>query len=183
MVGLPTTAEEKFRDAVYFFNRMLETRTNVYEFPFNFSAFLSASRSITFYLQEQHTGNSIFATWYKEKQEEMKTHPSMKKLKELRNEALHSRPIELFITQGGKLPPEGLSVFSFGFKTDQKGNMQTFVQLKKDGPEVLIESQGEWNLESKDGPIVLQVCDEALRYLRHLLDEWHEISEASAEAS
>jgi hypothetical protein len=51
MVPMPVTAGEKFREAVYFFERMNETRTNVHLFPFHFSAFLSALRSVTFYLQ------------------------------------------------------------------------------------------------------------------------------------
>lgn len=51
MVPLPVTAGEKFREAVYFFESMNEIPTNVRLFPFHFSAFLSALRSVTFYLR------------------------------------------------------------------------------------------------------------------------------------
>src|SRR5260370_10835988 len=172
MVGLPITAEEKFREATYFFNRMLATRTNVYEFPFNFSAFLSAFRSVTFYLQAQHRGDAKFEEWYAPKQEMMKAHPSMKQLKALRDEALHARPVSLLIAQGPDVRKEGLDIHEIAFDTDPKGNMRTFVKLEKDGPDVLIGSLAEWNLDNKDGPIILQICDEALRELRSMLDEW-----------
>ena len=34
MLSLPVTAGEKLREAIYFFNRMIETRANVHLFPF-----------------------------------------------------------------------------------------------------------------------------------------------------
>jgi hypothetical protein len=172
MVGLPITAEEKFREATYFFNRMLATRTNVCEFPFNFSAFLSAFRSVTFYLQAQHRGDPRFEEWYRSMQETMRAHAVMKRLKALRDEALHARPVSLLITQGPDVPEEGLTIHEIAFDTDPHGNMRTFVKLEKDGPDVLIGSLAEWNLDDKDGPIILQLCDEALRELRSVLDEW-----------
>ena len=46
MVPFPVSAVEKFQEAVYFFNQMIETQTNVYSFPYNLSAFLSAFRAM-----------------------------------------------------------------------------------------------------------------------------------------
>lgn len=34
MLSIPVTADEKLREAIYFFNRMIETRINVHLFPF-----------------------------------------------------------------------------------------------------------------------------------------------------
>lgn len=176
MVGLPVTAEEKFREAAYFYNRMVETRTNVYHFPFNFSAFLSASRSVTFYLQEQHSDHTNFKAWYSQKQNELRRNPALARLKDLRNQALHATPVQLLITQGPRIPEEGMVIHSVAFDTAKDGSMRTFVQLQKDGPDTLVESLADWNIETKDGPNVLQICHDALGALRALLDEWYAIS-------
>src|SRR5262245_35470516 len=90
MVPLPITAGGKFREAIYFFNRMVQTRTNVYVFPFHFSAFLSALRSVTFYLQAQFSENSAFKSWYQAKQDQMRDDPLLRMLKAMRDEVLHS---------------------------------------------------------------------------------------------
>jgi hypothetical protein len=176
MVPLPTTAEEKFREAVYFFQRMLEMRTNVYAFPFNFSAFLAAARSITLHLQAQHNTNIQFQQWYASKQDEMRNDPDLRLVKDLRDEALHARKIDLLISQGFKIPEEGIVVYSVAFDTDAQGNMRTFVQLEKDGPDVPFESLADWQLQRPGEPNVLQLADSALRKYRALLDEWREVS-------
>jgi hypothetical protein len=67
MGPFPASAVEKFREAVCFFNRMIETQTNVYFFPYNLSAFLLALRSVTFYLQEQYGKDASFQQWYVQK--------------------------------------------------------------------------------------------------------------------
>ena len=48
---VPVTAPQKFDEAAYFYNRMFAYRTNVLIFPYYLSAFLSALRSVTMYLQ------------------------------------------------------------------------------------------------------------------------------------
>ena len=171
MVPLPTTADEKFAEAGHFFSRMITTRTNVREMPFNFSAFLAAIRSVTLYLQEQHRGNPKFEAWYSGKQEEMRADPDLKLLKDLRDEALHARKINLLISQGPKLPEEGLQVFEAAFDTDPKGNMRTSLKLEKAGPDVPFESVAHWQFQLAGQPNVFEVCDRALRKIRDLLDE------------
>ena len=115
MVPLPTTADEKFAEAGYFFGRMNATRTNVREMPFNFSGFLAAVRSVTLYLQEQYSGNREFEAWYPSKQDEMRADPDLRLLKQLRDESLHARKVTLQISQGPKLPSGGTKVFGAVF--------------------------------------------------------------------
>jgi hypothetical protein len=64
VVPLPMTAAEKFNEAAYFFNQMVVTVNNTRTFPFNLSAFLSALRSTTFYLQVQYRHDERFVHWY-----------------------------------------------------------------------------------------------------------------------
>lgn len=108
MVPLPVSAHGKFNEAIYFFNRLLESKTNVCLFPHHLSAFLSALRSVTFYLQAQFRENPAFVEWYPKKQDEMRDDPLLRMLKELRDEALHARPLTLRFLHGPTLPPEGV---------------------------------------------------------------------------
>ena len=57
LVRLPVTARQKFDEAVYFYNQMVALGTNIVVFPYYLSAFLSALRSVTWYLQKQYTNN------------------------------------------------------------------------------------------------------------------------------
>ena len=67
MVRVPVTARQKFNEAAYFYNGMLANRTNVIVFPYYLSAFLSAFRSVTFYLQKQYANDETFKSWYEKK--------------------------------------------------------------------------------------------------------------------
>jgi hypothetical protein len=54
MARVPVTARQKFSEAAYFYNGMLPHRTNPVVFPYYLSAFVSALRSVTYYLQKQY---------------------------------------------------------------------------------------------------------------------------------
>ena len=62
MARVPVTARQKFNEAAYFYNAMLKHRLNVIIFPYYLSAFLSALRSVTYYLQKQGAHNEQFET-------------------------------------------------------------------------------------------------------------------------
>ena len=175
MVELPISAEEKFREAVYFFNRMLETRTNVYELPFNFSAFLSAMRSVTLYLQEQFAKNEGFGDWYATKQQEMRGDILLSMLKDMRNEVLHARPIQLLISAGPELPEEGVQTkhFEMTLDTDRKGNILIRTKFTEDSPGMESQVIADWHFVAYDKANVFEVCDKGLRTIRILLDEWY----------
>jgi hypothetical protein len=176
MVPLPVTAAEKFREAVYFFNRMVETQTNVYLFPFHFSAFLSSLRSVTFYLQAQFKGNNAFETWYERKQEEMRNDPLLRMLKEMRDEALHARPIELQFLHGPTLPEEGIETTHFAMtaQTDNQGEVRTRIKIGIDGEEREVPPVVHWVVDLPDEISILQACDSGLRKIQALLEEWHQ---------
>ena len=181
MVPLPVTAGEKFREAVYFLNRMIETRTNVYLFPFHFSAFLSALRSVTFYLQAQFNENAAFETWYKKKQQEIRNDPLLRMLKEMRDEALHARPIQLQFLHGPTLPKEGIGTthFEMSANTDDKGEVRVRIKVGADGEETEVPPVVRWVVDLPDEVDILQACDSGLRKIQMLLEEWHQLSNAS----
>lgn len=178
MVQLPVSAEEKFREAVYFFDKMIQTRGNVNELPYNFSAFLSAMRSITLYLQKQFSRDERFAGWYAAKQQAMKDDLWLRMLKDMRDEALHARPIELLISAGPILPEEGVETnhFEMSFDTDPKGNIRIRTKYSKDAVEQDSGVISDWDFVQFDEANVFQVCDAGLRKIRGILDEWHKMA-------
>jgi hypothetical protein len=82
MARVPVTARQKFSEAAYFYNSMLPHRTNPVVFPYYLSAFVSALRSVTYYLQKQYAHDERFKEWYAPKQEAMKADPVLKMLHE-----------------------------------------------------------------------------------------------------
>src|SRR6267143_4149109 len=101
---VPVTGRQKFNEAAYFYNAMLKHRLNVIVFPHYLSAFLSALRSVTWYLQTQYAHNEQFATWYSQKQGEMRADPVLKMLAENRVAVVHREPFDLFFNRGFKMP-------------------------------------------------------------------------------
>lgn len=77
-------AREKLREARYFLDRMRETKTEP-EFKYNLSAFLSAARSVTFYLQKEYRGDAEFEEWYSGVRDLMKESPLFTAIVEARN--------------------------------------------------------------------------------------------------
>ena len=181
MVPMPVTAGEKFREAIYFFDRMIETNTNVYLFPFHFSAFLSALRSVTFYLQAQFRGKPVFEEWYDKKQQEMRGDQLLRMLKDMRDEALHARPIELQFLHGPTIPAEGIETthLEIGATTDEKGEVRTSIKVGVDGEKTEVPPVVHWVVhlpDEADEIHILTACDSGLRKIKALLEEWNELS-------
>jgi hypothetical protein len=184
MVPLPVTADEKFLEAVYFFNRMVEVQTNVRLFPFHLSAFLSALRSVTFFLQAQFSGDAEFEAWYQEKQNSLRTDPIMRMLKELRDESLHAQPLSLCFWHGPPIPDEGISTkhFELSVTTDSQGEIKMGMKVSAEAEEVQVKPRVSWviDLEKQEDVHVLQACDSGLHKIRALLDEWSRLRPLSA---
>ena len=62
-------------------------------FAYNLSAFLSAARTITWYMQKQYKHRDGFAQWYCQKQIEMSADPELEYLNDARVEAVHTEPV------------------------------------------------------------------------------------------
>jgi len=176
MVPLPVTAGEKIREAVYFFSRMIETRTNVNLFPFHFSAFLSALRSTTLYLQTQFSKDAAFESWYARKQEELRNDPLMRMLKEMRDEALHARPIQLKFWHGPTLPEEGIETnhLAVSMETDERGEVRIRTQVGADGEEAEVPPVVHWVVDLPEEIDILSACDSGLRKIQAILIEWEQ---------
>ena len=105
---------------------MVATVNNTRTFPFNLSAFLSALRSTTFYLQVQYGRDKRFADWYAGAQEIMKKDPILKLLNDFRVETIHQKPVNLVVTSGPKFHENPITLMATGSITldsDSKGNI------------------------------------------------------------
>ncbi|MCT4637459.1 MAG: hypothetical protein N4A72_07105 [Bacteroidales bacterium] len=86
--------EQKVKESEFFLKKMIESGQQWFEFSCYLTAFLSASRSITFALQRfKHL--SGFNEWYETKQEILKKDPLAKFFVELRNDNVHGGPVPI----------------------------------------------------------------------------------------
>jgi hypothetical protein len=176
MARVPVTARQKFSEAAYFYNGMLAHRTNSVVFPYYLSAFVSALRSVTDYLQKQHAHEPRFAEWYARQQEVMKADPVLKMLYEKRNTALHVEPFDLYFKQGFKMPEKYGGAITTGHLevregTDPTGQIKMRLKVGKDRPEEEVEPQISWHFSEDDLRDVMQHCYKGLEKMDCMLKE------------
>ena len=170
VVPLPMTAAEKFNEAVYFFNQMESTVNNTRTFPFNLSAFLSALRSTTFYLQAQYKRKPGFEEWYARQRESMASDPVLKMLKDIRTEAVHQRPVNLLVKSGPRFHEDPIVTdhLEIALTSDPAANIAWNYRVGKDGDERSAEPITDWELENGGGS-VLAACRHGLSKIGYLL--------------
>jgi hypothetical protein len=83
----------KLEETEYFFEEMKRNIENVKIFTFNLSAFITAARSVTFFMQAESQNVMGFKEWYAEKQELMKADKDFKFFNEMRNATVHNRHV------------------------------------------------------------------------------------------
>jgi len=83
----------KLREAEYFLHQTQHSFENDEEFYWNLNAFLSAARSITFYMQKQYRHEAGFAEWYCRHQIQMKADPELDYLNCARVDTVHTEVV------------------------------------------------------------------------------------------
>lgn len=84
----------KLDEASYFLSIMKQTfNDDSNNFIYNLNAFISAARSITFFMQEQYTQKDGFKNWYKNQQRTMKKDSDLVFLNAARVDVVHKKPI------------------------------------------------------------------------------------------
>ena len=82
----------KVDEASYFLSMMKQTFDNdSNNFIYNLNAFLSATRSITLFMQKQYSKKDGFKMWYGKKQNEMENDSDLNFLVKSRNEVIHEK--------------------------------------------------------------------------------------------
>jgi len=80
-------AQFKLGEAKHFLEQM-KNSSDKEIFLFNLDAFLSASRSVTWVLQNEFSNDTRFQKWYNDKQREMQADPLLTFFKDMRNAAV-----------------------------------------------------------------------------------------------
>ena len=176
MARVPVTARQKFNEAAYFYNTMLTHHLNVIVFPYYLSAFLSALRSVTSYLQKQYAHDERFATWYPQKQAEMRADPVLKMLKDNRDAVVHREPFDLFFNRGFKMSKKYGDYIETKFFEQIEGQtpegvITTKIRVGKDAPEEEVESWITWHFTETDHEQVTKHCYAGLQRLDAILKE------------
>jgi hypothetical protein len=83
----------KLEEAQHFFEQMKKNIEDDKLFGFNLSAFLTASRSITFFIQNEFSSKTGFKNWYENKQKLMGSDCSFKFFNEMRAATVHTKRV------------------------------------------------------------------------------------------
>lgn len=180
MARVPVTAKQKFDEAAYFYNGMFAHRLNVVIFPYYLSAFLSALRSVTMYMQKQYAHDERFAAWYTTKQTEMGADPVLKNLNSKRVAAVHREPFDLYFWKSYKMPEKyGGCITTTHFElqdgVDPTGDIKMSIKVGPDGETEPVEPLISWHFTEDDPLDVMNHCYSGLQKLETILKELSEL--------
>ena len=180
MARVPVTARQKFAEAAYFYNGMYAHRTNVVIFPYYLSAFLSALRSVTFYLQKQYAHDERFKGWYSQKQQEMGADPVLKNLNDRRVAVVHVEPFQLHFRKGYEMPAKYDGCITTNHlelrdEQDPDGQTRMYLKVGKDGAWEAVEPWISWHFDEDDAADVMNHCHAGLEKLDTILGELAEL--------
>lgn len=181
--------EKKVEEAEYFFNQMKENLDNPKVLGFNLSAFINASRSITFFMQKEHAANPRFKPWYESKQNEMKEDTICKFIKELRTANIHfespktSRDITVPLTDSMsvsdsisvKVIRNGRVIQDSPSKTTETKKSDTMnLNTKKTNPKSTINIKMYFKEKPEEDGISL--CESYLSKMKNLVSELSKVN-------
>ena len=145
---------------------------------FSFDSFLSAARSITFYMQKQYNSKSGFDNWYSRKQTDMKSDDELKFLNKLRVDFIHIRPPRIATVRQTTSKMTGYAVYADDHPlkgteppaADKQPITSFDTQVKT--LEVIFDTNGYAANEGlKKNNEVLPFCDRQLHKFEALIDE------------
>lgn len=153
---------------------MVAHRLNVIIFPYYLSGFLSAFRSVTFYMQKQYAHDARFKSWYPQKQAEMAADPVLKMLNAHRTGIVHCEPIDLFFYRDFEFPARfGNCIetkhLEFTYDQTSAGEAKTRIKVDADGVEEEVVSRISWRFTEEDKVDVVQHCYLGLQKLDLIL--------------
>lgn len=93
VISVKNPTKHKIQEAQYFLSMMKLAFEDDNTFSYNLSAFLSAARSITWYIQKQYRHKDGFEPWYDSKQKEMKADRELNYLNVARVEAVKKKSV------------------------------------------------------------------------------------------
>ena len=96
---MKNSTKHKAEEASFFLSKMKQRFEDDIIFSYYLSAFLSATRSITFYMQKQYKKQNGFSEWYCQQQIKMSNDAELKFLNKARVEDVHKSPVKTGATR------------------------------------------------------------------------------------
>jgi hypothetical protein len=170
---------DKLDEAKYFLSQLKVNIINVSKFKYNLSAFLSAIRSVTFFLQKECGHLPGFKEWYSEKQESMKKDPCMTFFNEKRISEIHIQrnPLrkETKVTYHDEVSLVD-SVIVFLVRSDGSADIrQSGPGVHKMGEKVEPKAEHLWYFEDFKDKDLIQLCEEHIIKIETLLNDYKKI--------
>ncbi len=176
-------AREKYREASYFYTEMSRLSGDPEAFKHNLSAFLSAFRSVTFYLQKEFANDPLFEPWYVEKQKQMRDDPVFFLLNKQRVLTVHKcaprvvGKFTVYVAEPAMAMAEAVQVL---LKAPPGGSTVTYIE-PPNLPREFVESGNRARVERQlffDGyeeRDLFAVSLEGLFALDRMINEWEKI--------
>lgn len=172
---------QKYNEAEYFLGLMKENVEDRQKFKYNFSAFVSAARSITFLLQKEVSKNQGFDEWYCKKQMQMEQDELFKFFKKKRNyilkEGLINPRAEISMTipysAAGSYSVEAIVRNAGGIITDYEYSESPAKPKPVSKPKVVEETAYKWFFADWPEPNedVITLCEKYLDELKLIVEE------------
>lgn len=173
---------KKLEEAKYFLGQMQVYVEDRKKFAFNLSAFLSATRSVTFFMQSEFKSFLEFSEWYyKDKQKEMNKDGDFKFFNELRRTTIHKKPVVSHKkTAVGISETISLSESIIAVLTDKEGNViskqtspATTSKPKKTNlpKETKVTVKYSWYFGERPNENLLELCNNYIQKIKKLVEE------------
>lgn len=160
---MTSPTRHKALEAAHFLSMMKQTFQDDDLFSYNLSAFLSAARSITFFMQKQYNRRAGFAEWYCPRQFALSADAELKYLNEARVESLKKETVAIGATREKSFKADVILVASAGATHSDKADAEPPPQIP---PTTFRRFFPKFK-----GIDVLQFCDAQLARLTALVDQ------------
>ncbi len=166
---------DKLDEAKYFLSQLKKNIINVSIFRYNLSAFLSAIRSVTYFLQKECHNVPGFSEWYTKEQEKMKRDLYMKFLNDKRVLEVHKgRSLlrkETRVTHHDSVSMID-SITIFLIRSDGTGDIrQSGPPVHNIGRQIDPTTEHLWFFEDFEDKDIILLCEEHVAKIETLLNE------------
>jgi hypothetical protein len=171
-----TDTADKFLEAQYFFKRLVDNQNNREEFKFNLSAFLSAFRSVTLFMQKEFGKINEFKKWYSDQQCKMKANSDFSLLNTKRVMTIHTSSVKPHARITISLSDSVTATDSCSAQIVHQGGSTENTDLAEPQPpkhtiEPEVADRWLWYFADQPNKDVITICKESMEILEDIVKE------------
>lgn len=171
--------KNKLNEAKYFLGQIKRSLDDPEILGFNLSAFVSASRSVTFFMQKEFKESLRFENWYLDMQKKMKGDCILRFFNSLRVCNVHIRSIMInrHISIHLREPPiqifesVGVKVIRNGKVIQESSSPLTISSPSRDPPSYDSSREVKMHFEEKPDEDGYELCEEYLKRIENIIEE------------